>query len=340
MSSQGPNSGSTFATVAGGYDVDWTNPGRAVASDNSYATAVCSIGTSSYYLMATQFGFAIPTGSTINGIKVEFERKASQANAALDNAERLARAGVLSDYYRYTEDYWPTTNAYQTLGSSTDLWDEAWTPDDINSTGFGVGISGCNDSYAGNLTLSIDHIRLTVYYTSITHYVLTAGAGSYTKTGQAAGLKLARKIAAAQGSYALAGQAVELRAIRKMAAGSGSYLLDGQIAALRAARRMAADPDSYSLTGQPVDFNLARKIAAGLGSYLLTGQDTVLRAIRKVAAEGGSYVYTGMDANLTLGQHYILTCEPGVYGEPYSKVFVTLDGRIYKKMGNTYLRLS
>lgn len=120
----------------------------------------------------------------------------------------------------------------------------------------------------------------------------------------------------------------------------GSYVLAGQDAGLKAARKIAAAPSSYALTGQAVALKLARKIAAGPGSYSLTGQDAILRAIRKIAAEGGSYLYAGQDANLVIGQHYILVAEPGSYGEPYSKIFVTLDGRIYKKMGNTYLRLS
>lgn len=182
--------------------------------------------------------------------------------------------------------------------------------------------------------------KLEITYTTVTHYTLTAEAGSYSKTGQSAGLKAARKIPAGAGSYSLAGQSAVLKAARKVVAGAGSYSLTGQLATLRAARRLAAAPDSYALTGQAVDLKLARKIAAGAGSYALTGQEVVLRAIRKMAAEGGSYVLTGMDANLAIGHHYTLVCEAGSYGEPYSKIFVTLDGRIYKKMGNTYLRLA
>lgn len=125
-----------------------------------------------------------------------------------------------------------------------------------------------------------------------------------------------------------------------LTAGAGSYSKAGQAAVLRAARKIPGDPGFYALTGQAVDLKLARKIPAAAGSYALTGQDAVLRAIRKMAASGGSYVYTGMDVNLAIGKHYILTAEAGSYGEPYSKIFVTLDGRIYKKTGDTYLRLS
>ena len=182
--------------------------------------------------------------------------------------------------------------------------------------------------------------KLAITYTTVQHYTLTAEAGSYTKTGQGAGLKVARKMAAAADSYSLAGQATALRAARKMAAGAGSYSLAGQDAGLRAIRKMAAEGGSYVLTGQAANLKLAKKIPAGAGSYALTGQDAVLRAIRKLAAAGGSYVLTGMDANLALSKHYTLVCEAGYYGEPYSKIFVTLDGRIYKKMGDTYLRLA
>lgn len=125
-----------------------------------------------------------------------------------------------------------------------------------------------------------------------------------------------------------------------LTAEAGSYSITGQAAGLKAGRKIQAGAGSYALTGQAAGLKVGRKIQAGAGSYALTGQDAVLRAIRKLAAQGGSYVLTGYDANLVIGQHYILAAEAGSYGEPYSKIFVTLDGRIYKKMGDTYLRLS
>ena len=56
--------------------VAWTNPMNATTSDNVYATISCPTGIS-HYLKATNFGFSIPTGATINGIVVEIERKQS-----------------------------------------------------------------------------------------------------------------------------------------------------------------------------------------------------------------------------------------------------------------------
>ena len=94
--------------------------------------------------------------------------------------------------------------------------------------------------------------KLVIVYTAAQHYTLTAQGGSYTKTGQTAVLKAARKIPAGSGSYSLTGQAVGLKATRKIAAGAGSYSLTGQAAGLKAARKIAAGPGSYALTGQDV----------------------------------------------------------------------------------------
>jgi len=86
----------------------------------------------------------------------------------------------------------------------------------------------CSNNYTTNLTL---RPKLVITYTIPA--VLTAEAGSYSQTGQAAGLKATRKIAAGAGSYSLTGQAVGLKAARKIAAGPGSYALTGQDVVLR-----------------------------------------------------------------------------------------------------------
>jgi hypothetical protein len=339
MASQGPNSGSTFGNDATVGNTDWTDPQNAHSSDEVYATVnLTAPAPISHYLKATNFGFSIPTGATINGIQVDCQRKEAIANQVIDNSAKIVKADTIQGDENASGNFWPTTEAYATYGGSSNLWGLSWTRADINASNFGFVISA-KRAAGGSQLASIDHIRITVTYT-ITAYTLSAEGGSYSITGQTAALKAARKLPASPGSYTLTGQAAALRAARKIAVESGSYLLTGQTAILRSIRKMAAEEGSYVLTGQAVALKLARKIAAGAGSYSLTGQDAVLRAIRKMTAQGGSYVYAGQAANLVIGQHYILVAEAGSYGEPYSKIFVTLDGRIYKKMGNAYLRLS
>jgi len=50
-------------------------------------------------------------------------------------------------------------------GSSTDLWGETWTADEINYDNFGVVISVQNTGGAGN-DGQIDYVSITVYYSA------------------------------------------------------------------------------------------------------------------------------------------------------------------------------
>ena len=160
-----PNSCSTFAddTTIGAFG--WLNHANASTSDNVYATADSLIDTPSYYFKATNCGFSVPAGSTINGIKVEIEKKKSNAFTNIsDNSVLISKGGTLSGTEHSVSEEWGLTDTYSTYGSPTDLWGLSWTADDINSTGFGMGISIIDDAVPG--TASIDHIRMTVTYTA------------------------------------------------------------------------------------------------------------------------------------------------------------------------------
>jgi hypothetical protein len=55
---------------------------------------------------------------------------------------------------------WPDADTYQTYGGSSDLWGTTWTPSTVNHAGFGMELQ----ADALNSIASIDHIRITVYY--------------------------------------------------------------------------------------------------------------------------------------------------------------------------------
>lgn len=70
----GPNIAGTGAD-GGGVNVAWVNPGNVTANDSVFATAALNVGLHTNELLATNFGFAIPAGATINGIQVDVNRK-------------------------------------------------------------------------------------------------------------------------------------------------------------------------------------------------------------------------------------------------------------------------
>lgn len=147
----------------------WSNPTRAFASDNNYATASVD-GTTTHYLRCTGYGFTIPTGATINGITVSVERRSSSTanGGSRDAAVRVVKGGVIGTTDRSTGTTYPTSDTYEDHGGATDLWGTSWTPTDINAANFGAAFASTKPSASGGShTISVDHIQITVDYTFV-----------------------------------------------------------------------------------------------------------------------------------------------------------------------------
>lgn len=166
MSTTGPNNPGTLASDSSFGTSAWTNPGNAAASDDSRATSGASIGSPTQYLKATNFGFAIPTGDTINGITVEIERSRGSSISIADQRVRLVKAGTVQSTDKGTLTAWGSTDAYATYGGAADLWSGTWSPSDINDTGFGVVISAQKTGGKGVAAPRVDHIRITITHTA------------------------------------------------------------------------------------------------------------------------------------------------------------------------------
>jgi hypothetical protein len=163
----GPNNPATTSDDNSVGTITWTTTGNIVSSDNNYATASLNDNIISHYLKATNFVFTIPSGSTINGITVDIEKKAGTASRIRDYRVRIIKGGLIGATDKSNSNWWGNTDTYTTYGSSSDLWGESWTYSDINNSNFGVAISAYKNSTAGNaIVASIDHIRITISYTA------------------------------------------------------------------------------------------------------------------------------------------------------------------------------
>ncbi len=174
MATAGPNNPGTMADDAAVGTVAWTSVDNAKVSDNNYTYG--QVGNdgdgnpTTHYLKATNFGFAIPIGSTINGIKVEFERR-SLPNDTFDNSIKIVKGGVIQGTEHSVGDYWNYLDAdenddrYDSFGGTTDLWGVLWNNTDINNSNFGVVLSATGDGSSSDLRTLVDNIRITIYYT-------------------------------------------------------------------------------------------------------------------------------------------------------------------------------
>jgi len=163
--------------------VSWSNPNNAKVSDNVYTTALGPgpFLTYSHYLKVTNFGFSIPVGAIISGILVEIEIKVAGGAGGKDSRIQIVKSdGTIGTTNKATNMALPTTEIYISYGGSSDLWDETWTPANINDIDFGSVFSATITKWA---TVSVDHVRITVYYTEtkiITGVQSMTGIGTIT----------------------------------------------------------------------------------------------------------------------------------------------------------------
>jgi hypothetical protein len=165
MTTTGPNNPSANTQTSAGKPM-WTNGGNVYSSNNSYATA-SPLGTSfsTEDLIISGFGFSITGTDTINGVTVEIERKSTTVSGTTCKDSRVfltKNASTSSGSNKAAAGAWPSSDAYATYGSSSDLWGTTWTASEINSSNFGVIIAAIGDSGFNQPVGSIDHIRVTV----------------------------------------------------------------------------------------------------------------------------------------------------------------------------------
>ncbi len=168
---EGPYSASLSSNSSlSGSSQTWTDTDNALKSDDSYSffgNISGGIGSFTEYLRVEKFGFNIPEGATIKGIKVDIERSDPNQRSADYNIQ-IIKEGVITGTNKSTGLAYPMTDAYQTYGGATDLWGETWSFKNINGGNFGVAISSQRNSAGGTTAGQIDDVQITVYWGFVT----------------------------------------------------------------------------------------------------------------------------------------------------------------------------
>ncbi len=161
----------------------WTSPGNATSSNASYASFTTS-GSTSAYLNATNFGFAIPSNATIRGIVLEIQKRTSSTSSGktIKDASVILYGGTGTSIDKKSASSWSSSLSWVTYGGATDLWGMTWTPAQINSSSFGAGLTIVLTS---NPKAYVDAFRITVYYTSPTSlgYCDNLSSAAFSATG-------------------------------------------------------------------------------------------------------------------------------------------------------------
>lgn len=146
--------------------IGWLTASNITSTNNVRATADMFNGDITNYLKATNFGFNIPAGATIIGIKVDIERSinGSTLGGVRDREIKIIKSSgaISSNNLADTSTNWPVLNSegYATYNPSN-LWGEAWSNADINSSNFGVAIAA---AATASRRANVDHVKITVTY--------------------------------------------------------------------------------------------------------------------------------------------------------------------------------
>jgi hypothetical protein len=172
------NSGLTYPTIGTSLPIggtgNWSTPGNVIATDGLDAVSFPFAFPNEFTdrLVARGFGFNIPSTATILGIEVLINRGMTESDPSSnirDNAITLVKAFVSQPTNRADlSEAWPVgPTSVKTYGGASDLWGNTWTPAEINSNGFGVGIVAERFQFqGGDRSARVDDIRVNIYYSN------------------------------------------------------------------------------------------------------------------------------------------------------------------------------
>ncbi len=181
----GPNNPNSFSNAdLPGYSQQWTDITNVQLEDENYASfgdLTGGKGSHTDYLVVKDFGFLIPAGTIIDGIKVEVECSDPNSRTS-DFSVQIIKTGRISGLEKAAGTPYPDVDTYISYGGSTDLWGETWDYKFIDDNQFGVAIAAQRNNNDGVSTAGrVNNIRITVYYTFIT---LPVTLTSFTATMQ------------------------------------------------------------------------------------------------------------------------------------------------------------
>lgn len=143
----------------------WASPEAIEVDDANYAEGTAFSGGDTWYLKATEFGFAIPDGATIVGIEATMKVGSSTGgDTCNESVIKIVKSdGTVGSENKSTSAALPAdpATAVWDYGGATDLWSESWSASDINDVDFGVVAS-----YSSSLGFPwVFYMKMTVYYT-------------------------------------------------------------------------------------------------------------------------------------------------------------------------------
>lgn len=154
----------TLTEVSPG-DNTWVDLANAKTVSDDVATCNLWDVETAFWLHATNFGFTIPAGATINGIVVGHKSKMDAGMDGELNSVQIIVGGSRVGTAKLVGDI-TTTLTTRTSGTVSDLWGLTPTRDQVVATDFGVALQFRNWTGAAQGNISVAYIRIDITYTA------------------------------------------------------------------------------------------------------------------------------------------------------------------------------
>jgi hypothetical protein len=162
----------------GGAGTAWTNPAY-VYDPTNYATITgATHNTTSQNVEATGFGFAIPSGSTIDGITVLFDETDGGSAEPQEQSSflvQMLKAGTPVGTAKTSKGIGTGTLS---LGNNIDLWGTTWSVSDINNSNFGFEIAAVTPAALGAWAANTYYSPMAIVIDSNGNYQLVVTPGT------------------------------------------------------------------------------------------------------------------------------------------------------------------
>ena len=154
----------------------WTDPNNAHADDGAYATtAPAKNNGKSTRWLTFEFDSNVPSGATINSVKIIYEYKVSTTSSIATMRVRAVVGGVNEEDHDDTSE--PTTDTQKTVDITAD---RTWTRDNLLNANFKVTGDGRRGNSNTAVTLSLDYVKVEVNYTEpATQLVIQEGTHAH-----------------------------------------------------------------------------------------------------------------------------------------------------------------
>jgi hypothetical protein len=150
----------------------WSISGTALLNDaaTTFASLNLSSNAASHFLILRNFGFAVPSGATINGITVSHRTYLGGASlltftARLWNGTSTTTNNALGTAKTLATTFTNTFAVYS-AGATNDVWGATLTDTIVNSAGFGIAFNCVATPSPTSQLVIMDYITVTVTYTA------------------------------------------------------------------------------------------------------------------------------------------------------------------------------